>query len=127
MREQRETIGAPLDRHQGGALGAPLDRIDGRLKVTGGAKYAADFPVARIAHAVIVASTIARGRVVSMDTAAAERAPGVLKVLTPFNAPRLPGAPKPGPQEPTRAASEGGGQQQGAASGAQAQPRPMRV
>ncbi|HEY2067096.1 MAG TPA: molybdopterin cofactor-binding domain-containing protein, partial [Gemmatimonadaceae bacterium] len=73
------------------SVGEPLDRIDGRLKVTGGAKYAADFPVANLAYAVVVTSTIARGRVTAMDTAAAERASGVIKVLTPFNAPRLPG------------------------------------
>ena len=75
------------------SVGEPLDRVDGRLKVTGGAKYAAEFPVPRVAHAVLVTSTIASGRVVAMDATAAERAPGVLKVLTPFNAPRLPGAP----------------------------------
>ena len=82
------------------SVGEPLDRLDGRLKVTGGARYAAEMPVTDVAHAVMVTSTIARGRITSMDASAAERAPGVLKVLTPFNAPPLPGAPKPGPQTP---------------------------
>jgi xanthine dehydrogenase YagR molybdenum-binding subunit len=82
------------------SIGEPLDRVDGRLKVTGGARYTAEMPVTNVAHAVMVTSTIGRGRIVSMDTSAAERAPGVLKVLTPFNAPRLPGAPRPGPQTP---------------------------
>ena len=72
------------------SVGTPLNRVDGRLKVTGGAKYAAEFAVPDVAHAVIVTSTIAKGRVQHMDTAAAERAPGVLAVLTPQNAPRLP-------------------------------------
>ena len=72
------------------SVGAPLNRVDGRLKVTGGARYAAEFAVPNVAHAVIVTSTIAKGRVRRMDTAAAERAPGVLAVLTPQNAPRLP-------------------------------------
>ncbi len=72
------------------SVGTPLNRVDGRLKVTGGAKYAAEFAVPDVAHAVIVTSTIAKGRVQRMDTAAAERAPGVLAVLTPQNAPRLP-------------------------------------
>jgi xanthine dehydrogenase YagR molybdenum-binding subunit len=89
-------VTAPND----GSIGRPLERLDGRLKVTGGAKYASEMPAANVAHAVMVTSTIARGRILSMDTSAAERAPGVLKVLTPFNAPKLPGAPKPGPQEP---------------------------
>ena len=82
------------------SVGAPLNRVDGRLKVTGGARYAAEFAVPNVAHAVIVTSTIAKGRVRRMDTAAAERAPGVLAVLTPQNAPRLPqqqAAPGAGP------------------------------
>ncbi|HEY3563442.1 MAG TPA: hypothetical protein VGL96_00395, partial [Casimicrobiaceae bacterium] len=45
------------------SLGQPLDRVDGRLKVTGGARYAAEFAVPNVAHAVIVTSTIAKGRV----------------------------------------------------------------
>jgi len=72
------------------SVGAPLNRVDGRLKVTGGAKYAAEFALPNVAYAVIVTSTIAKGRVERIDTAAAERAPGVLAVLTPQNAPRLP-------------------------------------
>ena len=50
-------------------LGQPLDRTDGLLKVTGQAKYSADNPEAKLAHAVLVTSTIAHGRVASMDTA----------------------------------------------------------
>jgi xanthine dehydrogenase YagR molybdenum-binding subunit len=76
------------------SLGEPLDRVDGRLKVTGGARYAAEIPVAGVAHAVIVTSSIPKGRVVSMDTASALRVAGVRAVLTPFNAPKVtvPGA-----------------------------------
>lgn len=77
------------------SIGDPLDRVDGRLKVTGSATYAAEFPIADVAHAVIVTSSIANGRIAKMDTAAAERAPGVLAVLTPQNAPRLANPPKP--------------------------------
>jgi xanthine dehydrogenase YagR molybdenum-binding subunit len=73
-------------------VGAPIDRIDGRRKVTGQATYAAEVAVARVAHAVIVGSTIGRGRVVQVDAAAAEKAPGVLAVVTHHNAPRVPGA-----------------------------------
>jgi xanthine dehydrogenase YagR molybdenum-binding subunit len=71
-------------------IGEPLDRLDGPLKVTGGARYSAEWPIEHIAHGVIVQSTVAKGTIVSMDTAEAERLPGVLRVLTPFNAPRLP-------------------------------------
>ena len=73
------------------SVGAPLNRVDGRLKVTGGAKYATEYPLANMTHAVIVTSSIAKGRVTRMDTSAAEREPGVIAVLTPQNAPRLPG------------------------------------
>lgn len=74
--------------------GKPIDRVDGHAKVTGAATYSADVPVANVAHAVIVGSTISRGRVPSIDTRAAETAPGVLAVLTSKNAPKLPGATK---------------------------------
>ena len=75
------------------AVGEPISRVDGRLKVTGGARYTADIPVAAIAHAAIVYSTIAKGRTVSIDTTAAENAPGVLAVLTHKNMPRMKALP----------------------------------
>jgi xanthine dehydrogenase YagR molybdenum-binding subunit len=80
------------------SIGAPIDRIDGRLKVTGAAKYAAEFPADRVTHAVMITSTIAKGRVARMDTSSALSAPGVLAVITPQNAPRLSSsAPSSGP------------------------------
>ena len=72
------------------AIGQPLPRVDGPAKVTGIARFAGDFPVQDMAHGALVLSTIARGRITGMDTAAAERAPGVIAVLTPDNAPHLP-------------------------------------
>ncbi len=48
-------------------IGQPFDRTDGLLKVTGEARYAAEFPEARLAHAVLVTSTIARGTIASID------------------------------------------------------------
>src|ERR1700712_4885641 len=84
------SVGAPMDRHQGGAVGAPLDRVDGRLKVTGAARYAAEFPTANVAHAVIVTSTVAGVPIPAFDTKAAEAAPGVIRVMTHLNAPKLP-------------------------------------
>ena len=77
------------------------ERYDGRDKVTGNARYAADFQVPGTVSAFMVLSTIPRGTIRSIDRAAAERAYGVLAVLTPFNAPRLPVA---SPQPPSRRA-----------------------
>jgi xanthine dehydrogenase YagR molybdenum-binding subunit len=71
------------------AVGQPISRVDGRLKVTGGARYTADIPFGDIAHAAIVYSTVANGRSVSIDTAAAGEASGVLAVLTHKNMPRM--------------------------------------
>jgi xanthine dehydrogenase YagR molybdenum-binding subunit len=70
-------------------VGQPILRVDGRLKVTGAARYTADIPLEGVAYAAIVYSTIANGRTVSIDTAAAEKAPGVLVVLTHKNMPRM--------------------------------------
>src|SRR6185369_12468652 len=71
------------------AIGKPVERVDGRLKVTGGARYAAEFKTANVAHGVLVMSTIANGSIRSIDTEAALNAPGVLEVLTHLNAPKL--------------------------------------
>ncbi|CAN7583627.1 xanthine dehydrogenase family protein molybdopterin-binding subunit [Caballeronia sp. LjRoot31] len=81
-------------------LGQPLDRTDGLLKVTGQAKYAADNPEAKLAHAVLVTSTIAHGRVASMDTARIQAMPGVLLVMTYETAMRLPNGGKPNAEPP---------------------------
>ncbi|MFT4433408.1 xanthine dehydrogenase family protein molybdopterin-binding subunit [Caballeronia sp. 15715] len=81
-------------------LGQPLDRTDGLLKVTGQAKYSADNPEAKLAHAVLVTSTIAHGRVASMDTARIQGMPGVLLVMTHETAMRLPNGGKPNAEPP---------------------------
>ncbi|MGQ0651115.1 MAG: xanthine dehydrogenase family protein molybdopterin-binding subunit, partial [Betaproteobacteria bacterium] len=81
-------------------IGKPVSRVDGRDKVTGGAKYAAEFEVARMAHAAVVRSTVAHGRIASIDTAAAERAAGVISVLTHYNAPKLAWRPHKGLPDP---------------------------
>ncbi|WP_405547267.1 xanthine dehydrogenase family protein molybdopterin-binding subunit [Streptomyces phaeochromogenes] len=72
------------------AVGAPLSRVDGRLKVTGKALYAAEFDVDGAVHAVIVDASIGRGRITSLNTRDAERHPGVLRVISHRNAPKLP-------------------------------------
>ena len=71
-------------------IGAPLDRTDGVQKTTGSARYAAEFAPDNLCHAVMVLATIAHGRIVELDPTRAQRAPGVLLVLSHRNAPRLP-------------------------------------
>ncbi|WP_317932262.1 xanthine dehydrogenase family protein molybdopterin-binding subunit [Streptomyces cellostaticus] len=73
----------------GAALGAPVGRREGLQKVTGAARYAAEYPLPGRAHAWPVPAAVARGRVRAVDTAAALALPGVLAVLTPDDAPRL--------------------------------------
>jgi xanthine dehydrogenase YagR molybdenum-binding subunit len=80
--------GSPHSRH-GSNAGQPLTRRDGVLKVTGGARYAADNHPAGMLYAVLAVSTIARGRVVSLDVKAAKTQPGVVEVMTPANRPAL--------------------------------------
>src|SRR5258708_1306799 len=71
------------------ATGAPLNRIDGVQKATGAAKYAYEYPVEGVTYVFPVQSTIAKGRVVSIDASAAQALPGVIAVLWHENAPRL--------------------------------------
>ncbi len=63
-------------------IGNPHDRIDGRLKVTGDARYAADFAVPNPLHAHLVISTIGRGRITGIDDKAARAVPGVRAIYT---------------------------------------------
>jgi xanthine dehydrogenase YagR molybdenum-binding subunit len=71
-------------------VGQPMVRVDGALKVTGRARYAADNPVPGCAHAVLVCSTVAAGAVSRIDGAQAAAHPGVLRVFTDFSAVKLP-------------------------------------
>lgn len=71
------------------ATGAPLNRLDGVQKVTGAAKYSYEYPVAGVTYVVPVQSTIARGRISSIETSAVWALPGVIAVLTHENAPRI--------------------------------------
>jgi xanthine dehydrogenase YagR molybdenum-binding subunit len=77
------------------AIGKPISRFDGRLKVTGTADYTGDIVVPGTVYGAIVSSTIANGRILSIDTNAAEGAPGVLAVFTYRNMPRMNPTPKP--------------------------------
>ncbi|QXJ21606.1 xanthine dehydrogenase family protein molybdopterin-binding subunit [Actinomadura graeca] len=67
------------------------DRLESREKVTGEARYAAEYPVEGVAYAAAVQAGVGRGEVVSVGTDEASRLPGVLAVLSCENAPRLNG------------------------------------
>ncbi|MCY7318687.1 MAG: xanthine dehydrogenase family protein molybdopterin-binding subunit [Ramlibacter sp.] len=78
-----------IDENRHGMIGWPMDRVDGRLKVTGQAPYAYEVKeAARPAYGYLVEASIARGRISAIDSGAAERAPGVLLVMTHRNAPK---------------------------------------
>ena len=78
----------PLINHQHGHVGKPTSRVDGPLKVTGAARFAAEFTPANITYASVAFSTIAKGRIAGIDADAARAAPGVVLVMTHKNAPR---------------------------------------
>ena len=77
----------------GGYVGKPLVRVEGREKVTGKAKYSAEFPLPGLTYGVLATSTIAKGKIQRIETAAAMREPGVIAVLTHQNLPKLAKTP----------------------------------
>ncbi|MFM8374959.1 MAG: xanthine dehydrogenase family protein molybdopterin-binding subunit, partial [Phenylobacterium sp.] len=78
----------PVTENRTGLIGKPVDRYEGRLKVTGTAPYAyeVETPSAPL-YGHIVSSTIARGRITAIDTAAAATAPGVVLAWSHLNIP----------------------------------------
>src|SRR5712672_1877599 len=85
--EMNAPIGSnALDVGAQGVVGKPLDRVDGRLKVTGGARYAYEIQQGTL-YGFVVEASIGKGKIKSIDTRAAEKAPGVALVLTHRNAP----------------------------------------
>src|SRR5258708_28371597 len=79
----------PTHIRHGSNIGQPMTRREGVLKVTGAARYAADNHPSGMLHAVIAVSSVARGRVASLDIDAAKAHPGVVEVMTPANVPPL--------------------------------------
>src|SRR6186713_503529 len=84
----------PIDQLK--VVGKPVDRLDGPLKSTGTAPYAYERHdvVPNQAYGYIVGSAIAKGRIVSMDLAAAKAAPGVIAIVTAENAGKLEKGPR---------------------------------
>lgn len=70
------------------SVGKPRDRVDGPAKVTGAAKYAAEFDASDLLYGVAVPSTISKGRIASIDIEAAGAVPGVIRIFTHANRPR---------------------------------------
>ncbi len=69
-------------------IGTPLSRVDGTDKVTGKAKYAAEYAVANLLYGVAVPARIAKGRIAAIDDTAARSVPGVVEVMTHENRPK---------------------------------------
>ena len=70
-------------------IGKRVSRVDGRAKVTGEAKYAAEHHVPNLTYGAVISSPVARGRITRIDATAALALPGVVQVFTHENAPRL--------------------------------------
>src|SRR5262245_46134370 len=70
-------------------IGQPVNRVDGLAKVTGQAKYAAEYNIPNLAHGLVVSSTIAKGKIARIDASEALRVNGVLRVFTHENSPHL--------------------------------------
>ncbi|WP_027531686.1 xanthine dehydrogenase family protein molybdopterin-binding subunit [Bradyrhizobium sp. WSM3983] len=91
------------EAHKHGAVGQPISRLDGPLKVQGKAPFAADVSLSGLLFGSLLYSTIARGSIATIDTIEAERAPGVVLVMTYKNAPRMH-PPRPTMSAPKAAA-----------------------
>jgi xanthine dehydrogenase YagR molybdenum-binding subunit len=79
----------PLIHRKHGHVGQPVSRIDGPLKVKGAARFAAEIALERMVYGALVFSTVPKGRIMALDTQAAERAEGVVLVMTHRNAPKI--------------------------------------
>ncbi|MDQ3585200.1 MAG: xanthine dehydrogenase family protein molybdopterin-binding subunit, partial [Acidobacteriota bacterium] len=69
-------------------IGQPTSRVDGRAKVTGEAKYAAEYNVPNLLYGYVVSSEIAKGKITKIDSSGALALEGVLQVFTHENRPR---------------------------------------
>ncbi len=70
-------------------VGQPISRLEGKLKVTGAAKYSAEYNVPGLLYGYVINSTITKGKIKSIDTSAAEALGGVIKIFTHENRPKL--------------------------------------
>jgi xanthine dehydrogenase YagR molybdenum-binding subunit len=70
-------------------VGKPISRLEGKLKVTGAARYAAEYEVPDLLYGYVVNSTITKGKIIQIDDSAARALEGVVEVLTHENRPKL--------------------------------------
>ncbi|PYK97939.1 MAG: hypothetical protein DME32_15025, partial [Verrucomicrobia bacterium] len=87
----------------GNVVGPAPSRVDGRLKVTGAAKYSVEFDVPNCAHGWTIESNIAKGKILSIETKDAQSAPGVLAIVSHLNVPK----PKQPPAKESEALTKG--------------------
>ncbi len=78
-----------------------MNRVDGPLKVTGRAPYSYEHQIPNVAYAHLLMSSVAKGRIKSIDSSAAQQLPGILLVMTNQNAPKLPQMQPTGKSGPT--------------------------
>ena len=72
----------PVAAKAGSQIGRSVPRLEGRDKVTGRAEYTHTMRIPGMLHAKMFRSTVAHGRIKSIDTSAAKKVPGVLHVVT---------------------------------------------
>ncbi|MEG8038102.1 xanthine dehydrogenase family protein molybdopterin-binding subunit [Sphingomonas sp. LR60] len=73
-----------LDAGTQGVIGKPLDRVEGPLKVSGKATYAAEYPIERLSYGVLVRAPFGSGKITDVVADAARRLPGVIDVITDY-------------------------------------------
>ncbi len=81
----RPVASSLLDSTAQNIISRPFDRIEGPLKVTGTSRYTAEFKFDDMLHGVLVSAPVGKGEIVSIDTVAAEQAPGVVKIVVDFD------------------------------------------
>jgi xanthine dehydrogenase YagR molybdenum-binding subunit len=91
-----------FDKNLNQHIGEPANRIEGKLKVTGQARYAAEYPIEGMTYGVLVTSTISKGSIRSILTDKARQSAGVLEVVTHENRPNVPGYDNPVDPKETR-------------------------
>ncbi len=85
-----------------GNIGKPVTRLDGSQKVRGQATFTAEFKVANLSYASLVFSSIAKGKISSIDEIAAREVPGVIQIMTYKNAPKMKAPPTMSMLDPTQ-------------------------
>src|SRR5947207_8475680 len=90
-------VGVPMGAKVGGQIGRSLPRLEARDKVTGRAEYTHTMQLPGMLHAKIFRSTVAHGRIKSIDTSAAKRTPGVHRVVTSEDVRKVIAEPYYGP------------------------------